>query len=116
MPAITATSMQGVGVRAATRTTLTSSGNTFTHRAGLGDMLILHNPTGGALSPVIDGDGSTTADIMGLGTVNVASGYAVGSIAAGSQVLIPLDSIAQYLKGTVDITSGTGLVATLLTT
>lgn len=116
MPAIAATSLQGVGVRTKTRTTLTGSGDTFTYRPGRGDFLVLHNPTGSAISPVIDGDGGTTADIQGLGTVSVAGGYAVGSIAAGAEVLIPLDSIAQYLKGNIAITSGSGLVGSVLTT
>lgn len=115
MPAITGTSVQGVGARTATRTTLTASGNTITYRPGMGDILILQNPTAGALSPTIVGAGATTVDISGLGTVNVAGGYAVGSIPATTgQVAIPLDSIAQYLKGAIDITGGTGLVATLL--
>jgi hypothetical protein len=116
MPAITKTSLSGVGQRAATRTTLGASGNTVTYLAGIAETLILHNPTAGALSPVIVGNGGTTVDITGLGTVNVAAGYAVGSIAAGGQVAVPLDTIAAYLKGTVDITGGTGLVATHLTT
>lgn len=113
MPAIVSTSMQGVGVRASTRTTLGGSGNTFTYAPG--SFLVLHNPTAGSLTPVIDGDGGTTVDVQGLGTVSVTGGYSAGAIAAGSQVLIPLDSIALYLRGTVDITSGTGLVASILT-
>lgn len=113
MPALVATSMQGVGVRASSRVTLTATGNTFTYTPG--SFLLLHNGTAGALSPVIDGDAGTTIDVNGLGTVSVASGYAVGSIAANAQVLIPLDSIQFFLRGTVDITTGTGLVATLLT-
>jgi hypothetical protein len=116
MPAIVATSLQGVGQRASTRTTLTATGNPFTYRPGAGDILILHNSTAGALSPVIDGADGTTADVMGLGTVTVSAGYAVGSIATGGQVVIPLDSIALYLRGVIDITTGTGLSATLLTT
>lgn len=116
MPSITATSLQGVGQRASTRTTLGASGNTLTYRQGAGDILVLHNPTAGALSPVIVGNGATTVDVAGLGVVTVSGGYAVGSIAAGAQVLIPLDSIANYLRGTIDITGGSGLVASLLTT
>lgn len=116
MPAITATTLQGVGQRASARTTLGASGNTLTYRQGAGDILVLHNPTAGALSPTIIGNGATTVDVTGLGTVSVAAGYAVGSIAAGAQVLIPLDSIGNYLKGTIDITGGNGLVASLLTT
>lgn len=114
MPAITATSLLGVGQRAKTRVTLGASGNTVAWAKGRGQLLTLHNPTGGALSPVIVGNGGTTADVDGLGTVTVSGGYAVGSIAAGNEVVIPLDSIALYLKGTIDITGGTGLVGSLL--
>lgn len=116
MATIAATSMQGVGVRAKTRTTLNGTADTFTYRPGRGDILVLHNPTGGAISPVIDGDGATTAEIQGLGVVTTSGGYAVGSIAAGAEVLIPLDSIGQYLKGVITINSGSGLVGSVLTT
>lgn len=116
MATIAATSMQGVGVRAKTRTTLNGTADTFTYRAGRGDILVLHNPTGSTITPVIDGDGATTAEIQGLGVVTTSGGYAVGGIAAGAEVLIPLDSIAQYLKGVITINSGSGLVGSVLTT
>lgn len=114
MPAIVATSMLKGPLRASTRTVLTATGNPITFTPGAGQVLVLHNPTAGALSPTIIGAGATTADIEGLGTVNFAAGLALGSIGIGAQVLVPLDFIAQYLKGVIDITGGTGLVATLL--
>ena len=116
MTALVATSLQGVGQRASTRTTLTASGNNFTYRAGAGDILILHNATAGALTPLIIGSGATSVGIQGLGQVTTSTGYSVGSMAAGVQVVIPLDTIAQFLKGTIDITGATGVVATLLQT
>lgn len=114
MPAIVATSMAKGSPRASTRTTLGASGNTITHNPGTGQILILHNPTGGSLTPTIIGAGATTADIEGLGTVNFAAGLNLGAVAAAAQLVVPLDFIAQYLKGVIDITGGTGLVATLL--
>lgn len=115
MPALTATSTLGVGSRSVSRVTLGASGNTLTYRQGFGDILQLINTTAGALSPVIVGAGATTTDINGLGTVTVSAGYAVGSIPATTgQVMIPLDSIGQYLKGAIDITSGTGLIANVI--
>jgi hypothetical protein len=113
MPALVATPLGEGGVRASTRVTLGATGNTFTYSRGA--ILILHNPTGGALTPVIDGDAGTTAFAKGFGTITVSAGLSLGAIAAGAQVLVPLDDIEQYLRGTIDITSGTGLVATLLT-
>lgn len=116
MATIVETVGTGLGAVALTQTTLTGTDDTFTYREGTGQILILRNGTGGALSPVIDGAGGTTVGVNGLGVVSVASGYAVGSIAAAAAVSIPLDSINQYLKGAIAITTGTGLVASLLRT
>lgn len=113
MPAITATSMQGSGARAVTSTTLNGT-DSFVYRPGARAILELNNPTGAPISPTIDGDGGTTVPVAGVGAVSVASGYAVGSIAAGATVAIPLDTISAYLQGTIAITSGSGLVAQLL--
>lgn len=112
MPAITATSMTGALVRTVTQTTLNGS-DSLTYNSDRRAVLTLRNPTAGALSPVIDGDGGTTVPVAGIGNVSVSSGYAVGSIAAGAAVVIPLDTIKEYLRGTIAITSGSGLVATL---
>ncbi len=116
MPAIVATSALNPGVRASTRTTLGASGNPFTYASGQGGLLILHNPTAGALSPTITGSAAVAQVIDQVGaSVAFNSGYAVGSIAVGAQVLIPLASIDPYLRGTIDITNGNGLVATHIT-
>lgn len=114
MPAIAATSMTGPGVRVMSETTLTAS-DTLAYDPGVpGSILVLRNPTGGALSPVITGSlASTSIPVAGFGTVSAAS-YAVGSIAAGAARVIPLDSIKLYLDGNVTITAGTGLVAAFL--
>ncbi len=113
MPAITATTMQGSGQRTLAETTLNGT-DTFTYQTG--DLLLLRNPTGGSLSPVIDGADGTTINVPELGPVSVASGYAVGAIAAGSARMIPLDTIRGYCQGVVSILTGTGLVASILRT
>ena len=113
MATIAATSMSGVGARALTQTTMTAS-DTFTYAAGSEPILILRNPTAGALSPVIDGDGAPTVDVKGAGRFDLSAGYAVGSIASGAMVAIPLGTISKYLAGTIAVTGGTGLVAVLL--
>lgn len=112
MPAITATNMTGPLVRAVTETTLNGT-DSFTYNPDRRAVLAFRNPTAGALSPVIDGDGGTTVFVAGIGNVSVASGYAVGSIAAGGSVAIPLDTIKEFLRGNISITGGTGLVARL---
>lgn len=112
MPAITATSMTGPGVRAVTETTLNGT-DSFTYNSDRRAVLRFRNPTAGALTPVIDGSGGTTVPVSGIGNVDVSAGYSAGSIAAGASAAIPLDSIKEYLKGTIAITGGTGLIAVL---
>lgn len=114
MAVIAATSMTGFGVRAAVESTLTAS-DTLAYDPGVpGSVLTLRNPTAGALSPTITGSLANVAiPVAGYGTVSAAS-LALGSIAVGAARVIPLDSVAQYLAGTVTITGGTGIVATFL--
>lgn len=111
MPAIVATSMQGVGQRVLTETTLNGS-DTFTYFPG--DILLLRNPTGGSITPTIDGAGGTTWPVPGAPDINVAPGLSLGAIAAGAARVVPLDTIRAYCQGTVSILSGTGLVAAIL--
>ena len=114
MVAIAPTTMTGYGVRAAVETTMTAS-DTLAYDPGVpGSILVLRNPTGGALSPVITGSlASAAIPVDGYGLVSAAS-LAVGSIPAGAARVIPLDSVQRYLAGVVTITAGTGLVATFL--
>lgn len=114
MATIAATAM-GIGTKTLTQTTLDGTLDTFSYDPTKRQVLVLRNPTEGAISAVIDGDGGTTVPVGGIGNVSVASGYAVGSIAAGAAVAIQCDAINKYLQGTIAITSGTGLVAVLLT-
>lgn len=114
MPAIPVTNMSGPGVRAATEFTLTASDTLAYDPGSPGSILLLRNPTGGALSPTIVGSlASASIPVNGFGSVSAAS-YAVGSIPAGAARVIPLDSIKLFLEGTVTITGGVGLIATFL--
>ena len=114
MTTIPTTDMTGSGARVATEATLNGTADTFTYIAGRRAILVLRNPTGGPISPVIDGDGASSVAVGGVGSVDISSGYAVGAIAAGAVSAIPLDTIREYLAGTIAITSGTGLVGALL--
>lgn len=113
MATITPTSMTGSGARTVTRTTLGAS-DTFVFQAAKNPILVLDNVTAGALTVTIDGDGGSTVQVPGVGAVSVAAGYSTGSIAAGAQVAIPLNSISEYLRGTIAVTGGTGILAELL--
>ncbi len=115
MAAVTATSMGGTGQRTLTFTTLTGTADTFTYNASRNPVLVIFNDTGSPVSPVIDGAGAPSAlPVKGYGTVDLTSGYAVGSIADGAHKTIPLNSIDQFLKGAIAITSGTGLEVALM--
>lgn len=116
MATIVETAGAVIGVTPLTETTLTGTADTFTYKEGQGQLLVLRNPTAGALSPVINGSANVATGVPGLGSVNTTTGFAVGSIAAGAARVIPLDSIALYLKGTISIATGTGLVASLIKT
>lgn len=113
MPAITATNMVGVGATSVTETTLDGS-DSFTYKEARTPVLLFRNPTAGALTPVIDGDGGSAVSAKGLGLVDVSAGYSMGSIAAGGAKSVKLNSIKEYCRGTIAITGGTGLVASLL--
>jgi len=113
MATIAPTLMTGPGQRALVETTL-GSANTFTYLPGTGQVLILRNATAGALTPVIDGAGGTVFPVPGIGNVYVSTGYSVGSIAAGGVRAVPLDTIAAFLSGAINISGATGIVASLL--
>lgn len=113
MAAITATSIQAAGAVTLTRTTLGSS-DTLTYNPYKKAILILDNVTGGALTPNIDGAGGTTINVETVGSLSVASGLTLASIASGACVAIRLDSISAYLSGVITITGGSGIKATLL--
>lgn len=117
MATISSTSINGGGVVALTPTTLDGSSDTFTRNdsPNVLQLLYLHNPTGGAIDPTITGSTASSAfSISGANTVDLSSGYNVGSIAAGAEVIISVDTIRHYLDGTITITGGTGLEALVL--
>lgn len=115
MPAITATNMQTAGDIALTVVTLDGATDTFTYNASANPVLVLDNVTAGALTPVIDGDGGTTVPVSGApGGLNVSGGYTLSEIAAGDKVVLRLKSISAYLSGTISVTGGTGIEASLL--
>ena len=109
--AVIAQTALGAGRATVVQTTLTASDTLLYNGERM--VLTLRNGTAGALTPVITGSTATTVAVPGYGTVSVASGYAVGSVAANAVVAIPLDSIKAYLKGIITVTGGVGMTATL---
>lgn len=113
MAIITATNMQGSGVKTVAETTLAGT-DALSYANGKDPLLILRNPTAGALTPVIDGDGASSVSIAGAGSFDISAGYSIGSIAAGETKTIRLRTIERYLAGAIAVTGGAGLVASLL--
>lgn len=116
MAVIAATNVRAAGgaVKPLVMTTLTAD-DTLTYDPTRRQVLVLRNPTAGAITATIDGDGATTQDVPGTGgAMNLAGGLSTGSIAAGAGVVIELDAIKSYLTGVVHVTGGTGLVAEFL--
>ena len=114
MAVITPTLTTGTGQRAVTETTMTAS-DTLVWTQGAGQMLRLRNVTAGALTVTITGSASVSQTADQGGTTNYAAGFSTGSIAATTgDVIVPLDSIPGYLQGTITLTGGTGIRASLL--
>lgn len=113
MATITATSLSSIGPVTVTETTLDGN-DTFTHDASKKQYLVLRNDTAGALTPNIDGDGATTQRVTGVGSIDLTGGYTFASIGVGETVIVDLADIKSYLAGTIAMTGGAGLVASLL--
>lgn len=112
MPVIAQTRISSTGAVTATETTLNGT-DSLVYVRGKTKYLFLRNPTGSAITPVIDGADATSEYVPGLGVIATSGGFSVGSIAAGASRVVDLDSIFSYLKGTVEIKTGSGLVAIL---
>ena len=104
----------GPGVYDSVTLTTLGASDYFDYLRGTGQLLILRNPTGGTLSPVIDGANGSSVIIPGRGRVGVNAGYAAFAITSLQTKLIWLDTIPGYLQGSVFITSGAGLLAGLI--
>lgn len=104
----------GPGVYDTVILTTLGASDYFEYRKGTGQLLILRNPTGGTLSPLIDGADGVSVVIPGRGRIGVATGYAAFPITTLQTKLIWLDTIPGYMIGNVVITSGAGLLAGLI--
>ncbi|WP_138423707.1 hypothetical protein [Maritimibacter alexandrii] len=114
MTTITATNMEPAGAVDLTEVTLNGSSDVLTFNPSHDPVLMLRNDTGSPVSPTIVGAGAGTRNVRGAGAIDFSGGFAVGSIADGDVVAIRLRSIENYLAGAISISSGSGLVASLL--
>jgi hypothetical protein len=94
------------------RTTLTAS-DTFTYVPGAKQYLLLANNTGGSITATVNGSANTPINVQGYGSVATAGGKAI-AVPANTTMLVALDDISAFLKGTISVTGGTGLIASLI--
>lgn len=111
MAAITSIDASQKGAFAAAITTL-SADDTITINASKRQLLVLRNTTGGSLTCTIDGDGGTTVQVEGIGSVSVASGLAI-VVAAGTSQAVVLSTVRHYCQGVVHLTGAATLTAQL---
>lgn len=109
MAAIASINARQQGAFAAAPTVL-SADDTIAYDATRSQMLVLRNPTGGALTATVDGAGGTTVAVPGLGSVSVAAGYAI-AVPAGATRVVKLGTISAYCEGVVHLTGGAGIEA-----
>lgn len=107
MTALTATTLQGKGSRAAVENTLTAS-DTFTVEQGKKCLMILFNPSGGSIVANFDSD-LPNFDLPEVAfSVNASTGMAI-TVAAGDWRIVNLEESYLFLNGQCTITGGTGL-------
>lgn len=115
MGQITASNVQGIGDKPVTETTLTTS-DTLVYKPDKTQLLIIRNPTGGALSPEIRGsDAPTSYPVSGIGEVDTSSFHDFASIPASEVRMLRLGTISKILAGaTVTLTGAENGIAQLL--
>ena len=113
MATLVASDCTGSGEKAVTETTMTAS-DTFTYVPGGNQYLVLRNASAGALTPNFLGDGVGTVSVKGAGELDISAGYTTASIGIGAVVVIRTSTIEKYLTGTIEITGGTDIEASIL--
>lgn len=113
MAVIAQTNISGTGPKAVVETTMTAS-DTLVFAKGSNQILRLRNTTGGPLTVTITGADAVAQTYPEGGTVNYAAGYSTGVIPATTgDILLRLDTLSAYLQGTVTLTGGTGIKASI---
>lgn len=111
MAAITSIDAAQKGAFTAAISTL-SADDTITIDSGKKQLLVLTNTTGGALTCTIDGDGGSTVQVDGIGSVSVASGLAI-AVPAGESRGVVLSTVRHYCQGVVHLLGAATLKAQL---
>ena len=111
MAAISTQSLAQDGVFTLTWSTLTAS-DTFTLASN--QYLLFWNDTAGSLTAVVDGDGSTSKPVDGVGNVDVSGGVPV-VVAPGASRGLNCNSRKAFLQGVIAVTGASGLKCAVVT-
>jgi hypothetical protein len=112
MPAIAAIDGTQKGAFTSNFTVL-SADDTITIDTGKKQLLEFDNDTGGSLTCTIDGDGGTTVQVDGIGSVSVSGGLAI-VVPAGEARSVVLSTIRHYCQGVVHLLGAATLKARLI--
>lgn len=115
MALLTKTTRSGTEYNAVLNT-LTAA-DTLTYTARKNQVLQLRNTTGSPVVVTIDGSTASAAfPVPGAGntTVDLSAGKAI-TVGANATRMVPLDSMVNYLQGTIAVTGGVGVEAIHLT-
>lgn len=110
MAAIPSISLAQDGVFGVAFSTLTAS-DTITIASN--QFLLFHNDTSDPLTAVVDGDGSTTKQVDGVGPVNTSSGVSV-LVPSGEFKVLNVNSRRAFFDGVVSITGAEALKVAVL--
>ncbi len=105
MSAINSISLAQDGVFSVTFSTLTAS-DTITIASN--QYLMFHNDTAGSLTALVDGAGSTSKQVAGVGSIDTSGGVSV-VVPAGAFKVVNVNSRSEFFKGVVTITGAVGL-------
>lgn len=107
-----------IGATVLTRTTLTAS-DTLAYVKGQSMELVLANNTAGALTATLIGStAAATYVVPGTGGTLLSPAPSAGKpivVGANSTIEVSLDDLELYLQGSVTVTGGAGLIATVVT-
>lgn len=113
MATIAQSSAAVVGQFTVTETTLGAS-DTFAYDSNQKYLMILRNTTASPVTVTVDGSGASNAiPVPGYGNVDATAGKAL-TVPANGVIAVRLATISAFLQGTIAVTGGTGVVASIV--
>ena len=74
---------------------------------------MFHNDTAGSLTALVDGAGSTSKQVAGVGSIDTSGGVSV-VVPAGAFKVVSVNSRSEFFNGVATITGAVGLKLAVL--